>query len=243
MNRGETVNGVCDALGAKYSPDVSNVVKALNNLTNLSAVQAGKTYLFPSTSSAGASYAIYAHTIAAGDTTGNLCAAYNVNYETVKDLLSRLNPKMKLTSIPKGGTIYLIGPVSSSAPVTPSNQGNTTPATNVLPASFVGNYAEHSVGRGVISITGSPSLYVVNVSWSDSAAIKVNWTFQGVFTANGLLQYNNCTKTTTQFNADGSSIKAVNYQNGTGYLYYVNGVLYWMDNQENVADGTYFVKY
>ena len=65
MNRGETVNGVCDALGAKYSPDVSNVVKALNNLTNLSAVQAGKTYLFPSTSSAGASYAIYAHTIAA----------------------------------------------------------------------------------------------------------------------------------------------------------------------------------
>ena len=36
---------------------------------------------------------------------------------------------------------------------------------------------------------------------------------------------------------------AVNYQNGTGYLYYVNGVLYWMDNQENVADGTYFVKY
>ena len=243
MNRGETVNGVCDALGAKYSPDVSNVVKALNNLTNLSAVQAGKTYLFPSTSSAGASYAIYAHTIADGDTTGNLCTAYGVNYETVKDLLSRLNPKMKLTSIPKGGTIYLIGPVSSSAPVTPSNQGNTTPATNVLPASFVGNYAEHSVGRGVISITGSPSLYVVNVSWSDSAAIKVNWTFQGVFTANGLLQYNNCTKTTTQFNADGSSIKAVNYQNGTGYLYYVNGVLYWMDNQENVADGTYFVKY
>ena len=144
MNRGETVNGVCDALGAKYSPDVSNVVKALNNLTNLSAVQAGKTYLFPSTSSAGASYAIYAHTIAAGDTT---------------------------TSIPKGGTIYLIGPVSSSTPVAPSNQGNTTPATNVLPASFVGNYAEHSVGRGVISITGSPSLYVVNVSWSDSARL------------------------------------------------------------------------
>ena len=243
MERGETVNSVCDALGAKYSPRVSDIVKALNNLTNLSSVQAGKEYYFPSTSPYNASYALYTHTIVSGDTTSKLCNAYGVKYETVRELLERLNPSFKLTSIPVGKKMTLIGSVayvpapSTPAPTTPT-PANTTPATAT---GYNGNYQAVDQ-RATIAITGTAQASSVKVHWAGSAFDSVDWVFSGAFNESGLLQYSNCAKSTTHYTEAGAATKTVNYQNGTGWLYYVNGALYWYDNQENAGNGFYFTR-
>ena len=243
MERGETVNGVCDALGAKYSPKVSDIVKALNNLTNLSSVQAGKEYYFPSTSPYNASYALYSHTIVPGDTTSKLCTAYGVKYDSMKELLERLNPSFKLTSIPVGKKITLIGTVayvpapSTPAPTTPTPT-NTTPATTT---GYNGNYQAVDQ-RATIEITGTAQASSVKVHWAGSAYDSVDWIFTGAFNESGLLQYSNCAKSTTHYTEAGAATKTINYQNGTGWLYFVNGALYWYDNQENAGNGFYFTR-
>lgn len=242
MASGETVNRVCDDLGAKYSPTVSDIVKALNNLTNLSSVQAGKEYYFPSTSPYNATFALYSHTIVSGDTTSKLCTAYGVQYGKVQDILERLNPNFKLTSIPVGKTIYLIGPAASvAAPSvqTPAPTAATVPATST---GYNGTYQDSVSQRAVITISGTAQASNITVHWADSAMKSVDWSFQGAFNENGLLQYSNGIKATTEYNNAGGGVRTINYQNGTGYLYYVSGVLYWYDNQENAANGLYFVK-
>ena len=242
MASGETVNRVCDDLGAKYSPKVSEIVKALNNLTNLSSVQAGKEYYFPSTSPANAAFALYSHTIVSGDTTSKLCTAYGVRYAEVQEILERLNPSFKLTSIPLGKTIYLIGSATAAIPSTPAPSDAAGSTTSEGADSYNGTYQDNVSQRATIVITGTAQASNISVHWADSALKSVDWSFQGTFNANGLLQYSNCTKSTTEYNAAGGGIKTINYQNGTGYLYYVNGVLYWYDNQENAANSCYFVK-
>ena len=56
------------------------------------------------------------------------------------------------------------------------------------------------------------------------------------------MEYNNCTKSITKYNEAGAAARTINYQNGTGWLYYVNGALYWYDNQENAGNGFYFTR-
>ena len=115
MASGETVKGVCDTLNIRYSTDVANLLQTINGLANLSSVQAGKAYLFPSKSADGAVYAVYSHTVATGDTTGNLCSAYGVQYAEVNRILQGLNPKMTLTAIQKGAEILLVAPCGTGA--------------------------------------------------------------------------------------------------------------------------------
>ena len=115
MQSGETVRGVCDTLGIKYSNDVEQLLKTINGLTALGSVQAGKDYLFPARTANNAVYAVYSHTVATGDTTGSLCSAYGVKYENVKAVLQGLNPKITLTAIPKGATMMLVAPCGTGA--------------------------------------------------------------------------------------------------------------------------------
>lgn len=115
MQQGETVRGVCDTLGLRYSNDVEQLLKTINGLSDLSRVQAGKDYLFPARTANNAVYAVYSHVVVMGDTTGNLCAAYNVKYEAVKTVLQGLNPKITLNAIPKGATMMLVAPCGTGA--------------------------------------------------------------------------------------------------------------------------------
>ena len=115
MGPGETVNGVCDALGATYSVQVEDIFMAVNGIENLNTVQAGKSYLFPSAKYENVEYVVYSHKIATGDTAGKLCKKYGVNYASVEELLVSLNPHLDLDAIPLGGKIYLVSRSSASA--------------------------------------------------------------------------------------------------------------------------------
>lgn len=108
MASGENVKSVCTALGISYTKEIGELVKTINGLSNVSKVFANRDYLFPSTSSENAVYAVYAHKIVSGDTTGNLCKAYGVEYSKVADILAGLNPKMSMSSIRAGATMHLI---------------------------------------------------------------------------------------------------------------------------------------
>lgn len=134
MAAGDTVKNVCDALGVKYSAELAAMFQTINKVGNISMVQAGRDYLFPSLSAENAAYAVYAHKITDGDTVGDLCTAYGVKYNDVSAILQGLNPKLSMTSIPKGGTILLVAASNADASqpiITWKNIAETTPAPGI----------------------------------------------------------------------------------------------------------------
>ena len=134
MAQGDTVKNVCDTLGVKYSAEVAAMFQTVNKVGNISMVQAGRDYLFPSLSAENAVYAVYAHKIMDGDTVGDLCTAYGVKYNDVASILQGLNPKYSMTSIPKGGTILLAAPSNAKASqpiITFKNIAEATPTPGI----------------------------------------------------------------------------------------------------------------
>ena len=115
MASGETIKSVCNALGKSYSTEISEMVKALNGITNLNSVKAGTTYWFPSTYASGTCYAVYSHTVVSGDTMGNLTTARGLTYSTVQGLLQGLNPNVNLNSIKRGSTVLVLGKASGTS--------------------------------------------------------------------------------------------------------------------------------
>ena len=113
MSKGETVKSVCKAYGVSYSIALGDKLKELNKLKDLSKVQAGAKYIFPSENSDGAVYAVYSHKIVAGDTVNNLCKAYGAKYNEVSEKLAALNPKINLNSIKTGQTMLILAPVNA----------------------------------------------------------------------------------------------------------------------------------
>ena len=140
MASGDTAQSVSNALGKAYTNDTAEIIKGINGLSDLGRMQAGRTYLFPSTSSAKAAYAVYSHVIVSGDTVGNLCKAYGVDYSKVSTILQGLNPKMNLSAIQAGRKILLVA----------ANSGKGTPL-EVRPNSS-------SSGNGLLPVvTKSPT--------------------------------------------------------------------------------------
>ena len=110
MAAGETVRSVCESLGEEYTSEMAAMVTSINGLSDASKVKAGTSYLFPSASAVNAAYAVYSHTVASGDTAGNLCTAYGVKYAEVSGILQGLNPKTNLSAIMLGSDLLLVTP-------------------------------------------------------------------------------------------------------------------------------------
>ena len=150
MSSGETARSVADGLGIGYSEATAEVIKGVNGLTDLSRMQAGRSYLFPSSSVAGATYAVYSHVIASGDTAANLCAAYGLDYAKVSTILQGLNPKMNLGAIQTGRKILLVAASSGNGtPIQVSNgeKGTSAAAKGDLPV-VTKNPTDESVAKG-----------------------------------------------------------------------------------------------
>ena len=246
MAADETVEEVSEALGAKYSYEIEAIIKAVNGVNTMKKFQAGETFLFPSATADNAAYAIYSHTIVGGDTAGKLCKSYGVNFADVEDLLAALNPDLDLDAIPRGGKIYLAGKVTPSYKAAPPAAAPAAAAEGAAEtaedSTYNGLYVEKTAGKATIEVSGDAALSTVTVLWSNNAAEKNEWVFHGTFTAGGLLMYDDCTKTAIVFNTDGSSARTVDYENGSGYIYILNDVAVWHDNQEDIARDSSFAK-
>ena len=111
MKSGETVGGICAALGVDFSANAEQI-KKLSGITSWNNIPVGKVVVIPSlVVPAGSSYtAIVAHRVIAGETVGIICAKFGLDYGKVKEQLKALNNTNNLDVIKAGQIFYVPGP-------------------------------------------------------------------------------------------------------------------------------------
>ena len=132
LQYGETVSGVCAALGTDFLSNDATIRK-INNITNYNYMMPGKIVLIPTKAvpAPGSYYKIMAHKIAAGDTVYGLCASYGLNYYTYEKLISQLNTGLAYYNMIPGNIIYM--PQYIAAPTTVKPATTPAPGTSAAP--------------------------------------------------------------------------------------------------------------
>ena len=135
LQAGETVSGVCAALGIDFGKEDVRI-RTINNIANYNYMLPGKVLLLPTTAKPtnGSYYQVMTHTVVYGDTVYALCGQYGLNFNTYQTLIQRLNNRNNLASFFPGDALYM--PLYVSAPSgnvpTPAPGGNT-PAPTATP--------------------------------------------------------------------------------------------------------------
>ena len=121
LKYGETVSGVCAALGVDFLSNDATIRK-INNITNYNYMMPGKVILLPTKSvpTSGSYYKIMAHKIVSGDTVYGLCASYGLNYYTYSGMISQLNTGLAYYNMIPGNIIYMPQYVAAPTTVKPT---------------------------------------------------------------------------------------------------------------------------
>lgn len=119
LSAGESIKAAVTQLGIEYTDDIAAKVKAVNGISDLSKVQAGRKYLLPSATADNVKYAIYSHQVVSGDTAANLCASMGAEYAKVTDMLAALNTRASFPAIKKGAEVLLAAPRGGEQGKTP----------------------------------------------------------------------------------------------------------------------------
>ena len=135
MSYGETVSGVCNALGVNFSI-FSPFIKQVNNISNWNRVRAGDTLIIPTpvAPSVGTTcYGVMEHIVAGSDTAYGIVSSKGVNYNANERLLKVLNQTNNLAAIKAGGKFFYPVPLTVSVPGTgnPGATSTTTTTTTV----------------------------------------------------------------------------------------------------------------
>ena len=135
MSYGETVSGVCNALGVNFSI-FSPFIKQVNNISNWNRVRAGDTLIIPTpvAPSVGTTcYGVMEHIVAGSDTAYGIVSSKGVNYNANERLLKVLNQTDNLAAIKAGGKFFYPVPLTVSVPGTgnPGATSTTTTTTTV----------------------------------------------------------------------------------------------------------------
>ena len=138
MSYGETVSGVCNALGVNFSI-FSPFIKQVNNISDWSRVRAGDTLIIPTpvAPTVGVTcYGVMEHTVASSDTAYGIVSSKGVNYNANERLLKVLNQTENLAAIKAGGKFFYPVPLTISVPGTgnPGSTATTTTTTTVSDA-------------------------------------------------------------------------------------------------------------
>ena len=150
LQYGETVSGVCAALGVDFSSNDATIRK-INNITNYNYMMPGKVILIPTKTvpGSGSYYKIMAHKIVSGDTLYALCASYGLDYYAYSKLISLLNPNAAYYNLLPGNILYMPQYVAASTTVKPAatpapaaSAGTTAaPAATPAPSASAGTTA------------------------------------------------------------------------------------------------------
>ena len=105
---------------------------------------------------------------------------------------------------------------------------------------FLGTFVEEKSGLGSMSVTTDGDLYYVTADWSNDPSESMEWTFSGHFNARAVMQYSDCTKVVTDYDADGNGTSTVAYTGGTGYIRMNDYGIEWSDDQGDIVAGTFF---
>ena len=136
MKSGETVGGICAALGVDFSANAEQI-KKLSGITSWNNIPVGKVVVIPSlVVPAGSSYtAIVAHRVVAGETVGSICAKFGLDFGKVQEQLKSLNNTNNLNVI-KAGQIFYV-PVPGGGVTTTNGAVGAAIATNAAEAAAV----------------------------------------------------------------------------------------------------------
>lgn len=150
LQYGETVSGVCAALGVDFSTNDATIRK-INNIANYNYMMPGKVILIPTKTvpGSGSYYKIMAHKIVSGDTLYALCASYGLDYYAYSKLISLLNPNAAYYNLLPGNILYMPQYVAASTTVKPAatpapaaSAGTTAaPAATPAPSASAGTTA------------------------------------------------------------------------------------------------------
>ena len=82
----------------------------------------------------------------------------------------------------------------------------------------------------------------IEINWSSSAAVNTVWHFTGKWdTTTERLYYTNGIKLTAEYVENQQEAQILSdYADGTGYFYFKDSYLYWVDNKENAGNDCYF---
>ena len=130
MSYGETVSGVCNALGVNFAI-FSPFIKQVNNVTNWTKVRAGDTLIIPTPVAPAVGttcYGVMQHIVASHDTAYGIAASKGINYSANERLLKVLNQTENLAAIKAGDKFFYPVPLTMSVPGT-GNPGSTTTTT------------------------------------------------------------------------------------------------------------------
>ena len=130
MSYGETVSGVCNALGVNFAI-FSPFIKQVNNVTNWTKVRAGDTLIIPTPVAPAVGttcYGVMQHIVASSDTAYGITASKGINYSANERLLKVLNQTENLAAIKAGDKFFYPVPLTVSVPGT-GNPGSTTTTT------------------------------------------------------------------------------------------------------------------
>ena len=140
LQSGETVSGVCAALGVDFGKEDARI-RSINNIANYNTMLPGKVLLLPvgTKPTTGSYYQVMAHTVAAGDTVYDLCTKYGLNFGTYTALIQRLNNRNDLATFYVGQTLYMPQYVAAAGTaVTPA--AGTAAATTTTTATGTAGY-------------------------------------------------------------------------------------------------------
>jgi len=135
MSYGETVSGVCNALGVNFAI-FSPFIKQVNNVSNWTRVRAGDTLIIPTPVAPAVGttcYGVMQHMVASSDTAYGITASKGVNYSANERLLKVLNQTENLAAIKAGDKFFYPVPLTVSVPGTgnPGSTATTTTTTTV----------------------------------------------------------------------------------------------------------------
>lgn len=184
IQRGETVAGVCNALGISFNNYADQIMK-LNNISSWNKVAAGKTLLLPSTKAPAVGttcYQIIGHKVASGETAYNMCASYGIDYGGNTKLLQALNNSSNLAKIKAGSVFYMpaVTTIASSSTGSSGSTGSTgssgnsgsTGSSDNSSSGGTGSTAakKYSITPNINTAYGTMTFYVDNKAVSTAAA-------------------------------------------------------------------------
>ncbi len=129
LQYGETVSGVCAALGIDFDKEDQRI-RQINDIVNYNGMLAGSVVLLPTaaTPSNGSYYRVMEHVIQAGDTVYGLCGLYGLNFYNYSALIQRLNNRENLATFYPGEKLYMPAYVTAATVAIPTVTGAGTAA-------------------------------------------------------------------------------------------------------------------
>ena len=161
LQSGETVSGICAALGVDF-PSVSDTIVKINNIANYNYMMPGKVLLIPTKTvpASGSYYKIMSHTVVAGDTVYGLCVKYGLDFGAYSALIQQLNNRADLSTYHVGETLYMPMYVAAPSSVTPTPapaDGTVTPAPATATPTPAASPTQAPAGDATAAPTATPA--------------------------------------------------------------------------------------